>query len=198
MILKVGHIMLRDVFGTAASRRTDHASLIACEDTGVWLRFMTMEDIPKYYEWIQDDPVMKEMAAAGNLPCYEQIYREMREQLYHNDKRVYTVAEKDGQFIGTSVIYQMNEFDREVSSDLLDIGYIVDREHRGQGYGNVIARLTSEMIRDFPQQATIRADNTASIRTIISAGFHEKEDAQAAEHGWRMFEKHPQRRRLPS
>lgn len=181
--------MLRNIFGFAANRRTNFDQLIKCEQSGVWLRFMTMEDLPQVFEWMQDDPQMIIAKEQGAAPCYDQYHYDMRMTLHHEDEQVFLVAERDGVLIGTAAIYHTQEHDPSAPDEMYDIGYIVDAQERGKGYGTVLAKLASALVADYPQQAHIREFNHVSMNTIRSAGFTEVEDPEANANGWHKFEK---------
>ena len=59
--------------------------------------------------------------------------------------------------------------------DGLELGYIVDHRHVGQGYASEVARAVCDRVRvEHPSDriyATIRPDNTASIRVAENVGF---------------------------
>ncbi len=137
------------------------------------IREMTLDDINELYE-LYDDPEIKRFVP----PLYESREEEIEFEEAYIEKMYgvcgfgyWLVISKDkGEVIGRAGISPRNGY------DVMEIGYLFDKAHRGQGIAFEVCSAVIEYARDVLGQeklnAFIQKENADSIRLIERLGFH--------------------------
>lgn len=141
----------------------------------IYLREANMQDVDLIYKWANDEDVRKNSFNSAEIPYDTHV--KWYSKLLQDDSRVQLILEKEENGVIEAIGQIRYQYDAEEQS--VEIGYSVDKNYRGQGYGKTLIKLGGERIKDyFPEVKKIigkvKPENKASIQAFLKNGYTEK------------------------
>lgn len=139
--------------------------------SGVSLKPLSYEDSQKYRQLRNRDENRKCFIFSGIISQEEQ--KEWYEAyLHHDDDYMFSVYDKQGQFLGGAALYHIDEVDRTAEFGRL----LIDKKAAGQtGVGYLVLQacclLAEKEFNLHTLHLDVQSDNIAAYKTYLKAGF---------------------------
>lgn len=131
-----------------------------------YIRYATMDDMDKLFEWRNEENVRKNSFNQEEV-LYDEHYDWIKKVLNDPNQKIYIVC-SNGVDIGMLRV--------SVVDNCAEIGYSIDVEQRGHGYGTKSLEMVKEQVKkDFPFVTAligrVKLDNEISKRAFEKAQY---------------------------
>jgi RimJ/RimL family protein N-acetyltransferase len=127
------------------------------------LRDVTVDDIPVFFEHMQDTVAIQMAAFTPKNPFDQNAHTAHWQKLLANDMIIKKSILLDEQLVG-HIASWVQDGEREIT-------YWIDRAHRGQGVTTEALRVFLTMVKSRPLHARTAADNDGSVHVLMKCGF---------------------------
>ncbi|WP_343631864.1 GNAT family N-acetyltransferase [Fluviicola sp.] len=136
-------------------------SLWNSEQPHIYLREASEEDLQLLFDWANEPSVRANSLNSEPIP-FETHQKWFQSQLTNPDSKL---------FILTDGVEPLGQIRIQKKDLLWEIGYSIDKKHRGKKLGAAIVHLLVEKFNDYSFKAIVKKENTASLKVFENLGF---------------------------